>query len=244
MSMMGTISAAFSILFCGSSALAQPAIGAAMDRSADGSIIVVMYRPDLAALDILRVGADDSVVPISRIGCPPVSSVAVGDTNGDGLKEFALSLTDGSAVVLLTVGQGGVMGGQIVQTDEPAVAVLAVSIVEGGQPILVTIGSTGIAYSVVSTANAPPTGPIDSGTHCDTTWEQCGAECSCSPIFPGIQACLEAARCRASNCHWSACILHESGAYGQVRTNLANIACGAVYATEMVTCFPVQLLPR
>jgi len=36
--------------------------------------------------------------------------------------------------------------------------------------------------------------------------------------------------------------VHETGEYGQIRTNFANVACGGVYAVEMVTCFPVELL--
>jgi hypothetical protein len=230
--------AVLGVLLACPSSFAQPAIGAAMDRSPDGSIIVAMFQPDISALDLIRVGADNSLLRISRVGCPPVSSLVAVDSNGDGIKEFAISLDGSSSIVVLSVDQSGFTGAQVVQTDEPSVGLITLNQMDGGPATLAAVGTSGIAYTITTVAS----GDVVSGSRCDTTWEQCSATCSCTPIAPGIQECLEAARCRSSNCHWAACILRESGEYGQIRTNLANIACGAVYAIEMATCFPLELV--
>ncbi len=234
------------VLLSSVTTMGQPsaAPACATKPGSDGSIIVTRYRPADQVLDMIRVGADDSVTLIGQVGCPAVSSMSVVDSDGDGAEEFAISMQDTSAIVLLTVLPGGLAGGQIIETDEPVAALLSVGSVLGGSGTLVGVGLSGTAFVIETAQNAPPTGgPVNSGSACDTKYEQCGPDCSCTPIGPGIQACIEATRCRTSNCHWAACINYESGDSGGIATVGAHLACASVYWAEVVGCLPSELLP-
>jgi hypothetical protein len=83
------------------------------------------------------------------------------------------------------------------------------------------------------------------GQYCDDKYETSDeGECSRTPLDPGIQACIDAAFCRASDCHWACCVLKQSGEWGWVRWVAGNLACGAVADAEIVMCLPQPLLPR